>query len=637
MKTYNMGPGSGKTTTALETIHEIIQENVPCTYLTITNNAVNDASERFFAAHPELSKESTKDLVKFSTMHSYALELLRVHFATQGIELLPVVRKKDSPIRLGPLENLWDRDNEVREHARELVIQTFSEYLNTLPSPKKAVIYTDYCMHLYAALNLKPKDKHVLIIDEYQDMNLYEVYTLASSFGDNAILFGDKNQFVYGFRFKNPSDFSIVTPANDDSMVTSYRLKADTCDLTNRWLQFKRSVTGPNWTPMTRLTSHHEQQKNEKGKPIGSFGYEIIEDRSNDRIAKEAYMTSHVERLAKRLPEKPDLLVLTTDNSLAVSWSMAMIKQYGDSNVSSRYMPAAFHPVYRMIKYYARSSDLSFRDRTQNARSIVLGMVKSLRAIGMTPKASIKRHSLITAADNDSETKSKYESTPVGIFLNKLNMAITGSGKVPPEFCMGKGTYTPESEKRALTTLVSMLAEKGLRAVRSGLRYDLAHPTGDIRILTIHSAKGLEADHVILDLSGGWLLEAKSEAIVQFMNLIYVGISRHKEKLHIIMPERFVKQRKMFSPDEFVDAYIGLCSMTRGVENPLTGQEMRSVGVTVPAQYNSEDDTSKRYKVAPPEIREILFSALNQCASKSQFAGPLTTLMRTARQEFKDF
>lgn len=636
MKTYNMGPGSGKTTTALETIYEIISQDVPCAYITITNNAVNDAEERFFATHPELNRDNTKGKVRFSTMHSYALELLRAHFAQQGIELLPVVRKKDSPIRLPALENLWDKNVETREHARENVIAVFTEYLNTLSSPKKAVIYTDYCMHLYAALGLKPKDNQALIIDEYQDMNLFEVFTLASSFGDNAILFGDKNQFVYGFRFKNPSDFSIVTPNNDDSMVTSYRLKHDTCELTNRWLHFKRSVTGPAWTPLTKLTAHREQEVNEKGKPIGSYGYEIIEDRSSDRIAREQEMASHVARLAKRFPEKPDLLVLTTDNNLAVGWSMALIKEYGDSNVASRYMPAAFHPVYRMIKYYCRSSEINLRDRTANARAIVLDMIKTLRGIGITPKASPRKNSLITAADNHSVTKSSYASTPLEQFLAKLRLAMSGNGRVPEELCMGKKSYTQESEKRALITLVSMIAEKGLRAVRSGLRYDLAHPTGDIKILTVHSAKGLEADNVILDLSGGWLLEAKSQAIVQFMNLIYVGISRHKEKLHIILPERFVKQRKMFSPDRMEGTYIGLCSLTREVENPMTGQTVpgntRAVRV-----HDVDDDTTKRYDVAAPEIRELLFSALNQCASNSQFTGPLTTLMKTARREFKDF
>ena len=91
----------------------------------------------------------------------------------------------------------------------------------------------------------------------------------------------------------------------------------------------------------------------------------------------------------------------------------------------------------------------------------------------------------------------------------------------------------------ALTKIAEDKRDYIIAALRRGKKLRGAVP---IKLSTIHGAKGGEADHVMLltDLSAKFVKEYSTNAD-SVHRLFYVGVTRAKKSLHIIMPKKAEK------------------------------------------------------------------------------------------------
>ncbi|MCE9500744.1 MAG: UvrD-helicase domain-containing protein [Leptospira sp.] len=144
--------------------------------------------------------------------------------------------------------------------------------------------------------------------------------------------------------------------------------------------------------------------------------------------------------------------------------------------------------------------------------------------------------------------KTNYRSLPaiirtsaIPISKNKKNIKKKiipfreGKAKVRLIEMENENSLAPLSE---LMTRANYLRNNAMFLCRSNFRIQKIIQAGipSDRIMTIHAAKGLEFDTVILDLSTGWNLKAdeKPETMEEERRILYVGLSRAKNNLFIL-------------------------------------------------------------------------------------------------------
>lgn len=225
-------PGSGKTTTLLGRIHEMIQQGVPAENIlmvTFTTAAAGEMKQRFWKKYAE------DGMVTFCTIHSFCLATLKkfAHFDAECVLATgdiyefffqQLVRHKEIVDKVEYIKALL-LDIAVCKNSmcplaqfepncgeKELFDELFKAYENW----KDALGKIDYDDMLLKAYELMKNDKTCLEwlqeryqyiqIDEFQDTNYLQrdiLYLLAGENGNIAVV-GDDDQSIYGFRGAKP-------------------------------------------------------------------------------------------------------------------------------------------------------------------------------------------------------------------------------------------------------------------------------------------------------------------------------------------------------------------------------------------------------------------------------------------------
>jgi len=178
MKILLAGPGTGKTTKIKELIKKDYAENKNILVLSFTNATVTDLTENF----------SDNPYVKCHTLHSYALivnHLRSLHILDDQIET-PILEKFAEKFEI--------EFNKLCYFFQCItfkgMIESCSEFLRANPVYGKEKI----------------GDLDLLIVDEFQDFNLYErelIFCL-STFAKETLILGDDDQSIYEFKDASP-------------------------------------------------------------------------------------------------------------------------------------------------------------------------------------------------------------------------------------------------------------------------------------------------------------------------------------------------------------------------------------------------------------------------------------------------
>lgn len=280
------GAGSGKTRTITYKIAHMVKEcNIPSfsiLALTFTNKAANEMKERI-----QNLIGSSANLMVISTFHSFAVKILRQYgtyigftnkfniYDTDDSKTLlkkiikelnynstastfysKISKAKENNITLENFENNFDlkiRDN------REF-FEIFKKYQNTLKE-NNCMDFSDILLNCNKLLNnkdilntLQEKYKYILV-DEYQDTNniQYEITTKLASKYKNICVVGDEDQSIYAFRGANIQN--ILNFKNDypDALVVkleqNYRSTENILKLANSVISKNTSSLGKSlWT-----------------------------------------------------------------------------------------------------------------------------------------------------------------------------------------------------------------------------------------------------------------------------------------------------------------------------------------------------------------------------------------------------
>lgn len=584
---YNDGPlliiagaGAGKTKTLTTKIAYLIEECGVSPYsilaITFTNKAAKEMKDRLFLTVGNDVKKLT-----VSTFHSFGLKLLRENYERLGYDKNFVIMDSDDSLTVVK-KIIKDMGYDPKIYNPKAIRNKISSCKNEMISPAMYERYAvsdyekviqevyqkyqdklkrnnsvDFDDLLLLPIELFKKNNDLLekyqdlyryiLIDEYQDTNeaQYILTKLLSERYRNITCVGDDSQSIYSFRganYKNILNFEKdYKDAKTILLEQNYRSTSNILDAANA------------------VIKNNKQRKDKKLWTSRGIGEKIKYYRAYNEKDEANYVVKKINELINNGVEYKDIAVLYRTNAQSRVMEEAMLKE---------------NLPYRVVGSFYFYSRKEIKDLIAYLRLIhnYKDNVSLLRVIN-TPKRGIGLKTIEKLTQKaDDESISIYEAISSGKELEfknlierlrevKENLTLTELiDKVLDSTGLKKELEDEESleaevrlenleEFKSITKAFeeaegSVSLEEFLLEI--SLVSDVEEYKDDpnrISLMTVHSVKGLEFNHVFLiGLEEGIFPHMnslmESSDVEEERRLMYVAITRAKDDLYIINARR---------------------------------------------------------------------------------------------------
>lgn len=602
------GAGSGKTrvlTTRI--VHLITERNVlpwKVCAITFTNKAANEMKERMERMHPDAMRVHT------STIHSLCVRILREDFEGAGL------------VKNFTILDRSDQESVLREAYRHLEYDrkslSFNDALNYISNnktahvdPRRAAIiagenfYEKQKSNIYKFYDQRLKSMYALdfddllivvdkmlkqndfvrtkwqykfstiLVDEFQDVDHIQYGIIKSLVGDDNELYvvGDPDQTIYTWRGANV-DFIVDFEKTYKQAITivlnqNYRSTQHILNRANRLIECNQN------RPPKELFANKESE------------FDVEYDKLDDGDAEAYFIVRKIQALKEESGRYLDTAVLYRSNYL----SRSIEKQ-----LMSRNIP---YVIYGGLRFYDHAE---IKDLMSYLRMLSHGDDIALRRSVSTPRRGIGNKTLDTYAD-----RANFKGTT--IFEEMVDDVKNGkaSGKVKDyvdtiydmraqlenaslehvmRYVLNRSGLMAHYERLEELSRVDNLKELVSDAIQFEKNYEDSSldaylqmvslygeketvVEGDyVRLMTVHAAKGLEFNNVIIMGVVDNIFPSKRAVIEgvggieEERRLMYVAITRAKERLFITSnlgynyvagghnkPSRFIREMGMEPSD----------------------------------------------------------------------------------------
>ena len=584
---YNDGPlliiagaGAGKTKTLTSKIAYIIDEHLATPYnilaITFTNKAAKEMRDRLYLL---IGDEARK--LQVSTFHSFGLKLLRENYELLGYDRNFVIMDSDDSLT-AVKKIIKDLDYDPKVYNPKAIRNKISSCKNELISAKA---YERYAVSDYEQVIQKVYEKYekklqqnnsvdfddllilpiklfrehqdvlekyqnlyqYVLIDEYQDTNQaqYILTKMISEKNRRITCVGDDSQSIYSFRganYKNILNFeNDYKDAKTILLEQNYRSTGNILDAANQVIKNNRDRKDKNlWT--------------NKGP-----GEKIKYYRAYNERDEAQYVIRKIKELVNRNVEYKDIAVLYRTNAQSRVVEEEMLKENLPYRVIGSFYFYSRKEIKDLIAYLRlihNSKDNVSLLRVINTpkRGIGLKTIENL-----TIKADTEGISIYDAIESGKElefkkTIEKLKSVAEDITLTELIDKVLDASGMKKEL---ESEQTLEAEVRLenleeFKSITKAFEEKeGLISLEDflleiSLVSDVEEYKDDpnrISLMTVHSVKGLEFDHVfVIGMEEGLFPHMNSlmenVALEEERRLCYVAITRARDDLHLVNARR---------------------------------------------------------------------------------------------------
>ena len=622
---YNDGPlliiagaGAGKTKTLTTKIAYLIEEGLAHPYnvlaITFTNKAAKEMKDRLYALIGDLAKK-----VQVSTFHSFGLKLLRENYEKLGYESNFVIMDSDDSLTVVK-KIVKDLGYDPKIYNPRAIRNKISSCKNEMMTPE---IYERYAVSDYEKVMHQVYEKYedklkknnsvdfddllllpiklfkenpstlqkyqdlyqYILIDEYQDTNeaQYILSKLISAKNRKITCVGDDSQSIYSFRganYKNILNFEKdYKDAKTILLEENYRSTSTILDAANQVIRNNKQRKDKNlWTS--------------RGK-----GEKIKYYRAYNEKDEAQYVIRKIKELRNKEVEYKDIAVLYRTNAQSRVLEEEMLKENMPYRVIGSFYFYSRKEIKDLIAYLRlihNSKDNVSLLRVINTpkRGIGLKTIENL-----TAKADEKGTSIYEAITSGKELefkktieqlKSLSEELTLTELIDKvldasglrqeLESEKTLEAEVRLENLEEFKSITKSFEEReGLISLEDFLLEISLISDVEEYKDD----PNRISLMTVHSVKGLEFDHVfVVGMEEGIFPHMNSlmetSEVEEERRLCYVAITRAKDDLHLVNARR----RTLFGKEQVnpVSRFIGEISkdlIETNVEAELPKQEQK--------------------------------------------------------------
>lgn len=584
---YNDGPlliiagaGAGKTKTLTSKIAYIIDEHLATPYnilaITFTNKAAKEMRDRLYLL---IGDEARK--LQVSTFHSFGLKLLRENYELLGYDRNFVIMDSDDSLTVVK-KIIKDLDCDPKVYNPKAIRNKISSCKNELISAKA---YERYAVSDYEQVIQKVYEKYekklqqnnsvdfddllilpiklfrehqdvlekyqnlyqYVLIDEYQDTNQaqYILTKMISEKNRRITCVGDDSQSIYSFRganYKNILNFeNDYRDAKTILLEQNYRSTGNILDAANQVIKNNRDRKDKNlWT--------------NKGP-----GEKIKYYRAYNERDEAQYVIRKIKELVNRNVEYKDIAVLYRTNAQSRVVEEEMLKENLPYRVIGSFYFYSRKEIKDLIAYLRlihNSKDNVSLLRVINTpkRGIGLKTIENL-----TIKADTEGISIYDAIESGKElefkkTIEKLKSVAEDLTLTELIDKVLDASGMKKEL---ESEQTLEAEVRLenleeFKSITKAFEEKeGLISLEDflleiSLVSDVEEYKDDpnrISLMTVHSVKGLEFDHVfVIGMEEGLFPHMNSlmenVALEEERRLCYVAITRARDDLHLVNARR---------------------------------------------------------------------------------------------------
>lgn len=584
---YNDGPlliiagaGAGKTKTLTSKIAYIIDEHLATPYnilaITFTNKAAKEMRDRLYLL---IGDEARK--LQVSTFHSFGLKLLRENYELLGYDRNFVIMDSDDSLTVVK-KIIKDLDYDPKVYNPKAIRNKISSCKNELISAKA---YERYAVSDYEQVIQKVYEKYekklqqnnsvdfddllilpiklfrehqdvlekyqnlyqYVLIDEYQDTNQaqYILTKMISEKNRRITCVGDDSQSIYSFRganYKNILNFeNDYKDAKTILLEQNYRSTGNILDAANQVIKNNRDRKDKNlWT--------------NKGP-----GEKIKYYRAYNERDEAQYVIRKIKELVNRNFEYKDIAVLYRTNAQSRVVEEEMLKENLPYRVIGSFYFYSRKEIKDLIAYLRlihNSKDNVSLLRVINTpkRGIGLKTIENL-----TIKADTEGISIYDAIESGKElefkkTIEKLKSVAEDLTLTELIDKVLDASGMKKEL---ESEQTLEAEVRLenleeFKSITKAFEEKeGLISLEDflleiSLVSDVEEYKDDpnrISLMTVHSVKGLEFDHVfVIGMEEGLFPHMNSlmenVALEEERRLCYVAITRARDDLHLVNARR---------------------------------------------------------------------------------------------------
>ncbi len=622
---YNDGPlliiagaGAGKTKTLTTKIAYLIEEGLAHPYnvlaITFTNKAAKEMKDRLYALIGDLAKK-----VQVSTFHSFGLKLLRENYEKLGYESNFVIMDSDDSLTVVK-KIVKDLGYDPKIYNPRAIRNKISSCKNEMMTPE---IYERYAVSDYEKVMHQVYEKYedklkknnsvdfddllllpiklfkenpstlqkyqdlyqYILIDEYQDTNeaQYILSKLISAKNRKITCVGDDSQSIYSFRganYKNILNFEKdYKDAKTILLEENYRSTSTILDAANQVIRNNKQRKDKNlWTS--------------RGK-----GEKIKYYRAYNEKDEAQYVIRKIKELRNKEVEYKDIAVLYRTNAQSRVLEEEMLKENMPYRVIGSFYFYSRKEIKDLIAYLRlihNSKDNVSLLRVINTpkRGIGLKTIENL-----TAKADEEGTSIYEAITSGKELefkktieqlKSLSEELTLTELIDKvldasglrqeLESEKTLEAEVRLENLEEFKSITKSFEEReGLISLEDFLLEISLISDVEEYKDD----PNRISLMTVHSVKGLEFDHVfVVGMEEGIFPHMNSlmetSEVEEERRLCYVAITRAKDDLHLVNARR----RTLFGKEQVnpVSRFIGEISkdlIETNVEAELPKQEQK--------------------------------------------------------------
>jgi len=600
------GPGAGKTTCLKRRTRRLIEgDGVPPDKVfagTFTRAIANDL------------RRELNDEIHVSTIHSLAYEMLRANpAACQGMSLRFLLHYEEASM-LYDIARSVPHHNDQEKRASELrrLQSSRSERTDYKDAAFAGAVRTWLQRHggmligevVYLALvaleshDIPPGAYDHVVVDEYQDLTAGEQELVERVWSTNGSLMvmGDNDQSIYSFRFNHPQGI--------DEFKTRWKSEPDDLQLPENRRCGDAILVVAN--QMMAEAGSHKSPMLPASARTGTVTQVQWPTAESEIEGLAAYIKTHVEE---------SFLVLVSRRFMGHRLREAI----GNDAETAFTEEVLEHPIAQ--ERFALASALADPDDAVAIRAwLALHRTKREQAVNRNAVAygslptSTKGFALVRAiADGTIAPKGagvtnlKARSTALVAAL-KTTARLTLSGQIELLFDPDLATTELDVERRArvranlfalhsaATQIATELAKPTLHRVMDTLRYRIAtraplltdaeETAPRVRIMTLHSAKGLEADNVILAGVVDQLMPGRTkddEKIAEQRRLFYVAVTRAKDNLVISWPRKIRYDDAMQNAVRIDDVrntggiQFAICSRSRllpqGLGAPKSGDE----------------------------------------------------------------
>lgn len=622
---YNDGPlliiagaGAGKTKTLTTKIAYLIEdENVdPRSILaiTFTNKAAKEMKDRLYSIIGDISKK-----IQVSTFHSFGLKLLRENYSVLGFDKNFVIMDSDDSLTVVK-KILKDLNYDPKVYNPRAIRNKISSCKNELISPKK---YEHYAVSEYEKVVYQVYEKYeeklhhnnsvdfddllllpiklfteyedikeryqelyqYMLIDEYQDTNQaqYILTKLISEKSRKITCVGDDSQSIYSFRganYKNILNFEKdYKDAKTILLEENYRSTSNILDAANQ------------------VIKNNTQRKDKNLWTARGIGEKIKYYRSYNEKDEAQYVIRKVKELINKGIEYKDIAVLYRTNAQSRVMEEEMLKE----NIPYKVIGSLYFYSRKEIKDLIAYLRIIYNSKDNVSLLRVINTPK--RGIGLktidnlTEKADQNNSSIYEAISSGKELEFKNLIEKLKELSNELTLTeliekvldATGLKKELEEEKTLESEIRLENLEEFKSITKSFEAREGLISLEDflleiSLISDVEEYKNDpnrISLMTIHSVKGLEFDHVfVIGMEEGIFPHMNSlienSDLEEERRLCYVAITRAKDDLHLVNARhRTLFGREQVNPPSRFISEINKDLLETNVKDEVQKQEVK--------------------------------------------------------------